>query len=695
VPKRHNSASSIIFILLLSVMLPVFLPAKAAAPYNSMNQTPAATSMSDMDGGWFTITENGQTHGLWNNVWNNPFNEPHTEYVQASTTSSTFSAGAGWNWTIANPTGDTYSYPNIWQGVGLGPGLVDTDNRFPFLVGSYGSLSTNIPQVQVSATGSWALAFDIFLFHDSSSFGQSNVQAEIFIILKMGGSYAHPPSTLGHVPSAGVTYSYGVWSKSPSEAIFWRTDNPTSPFSQAIDIYDFINYLVKLGKAQTTNVLAMVALGVEPIQGSGTFTVDSYYWTLGTGPTTTTISTSTQTTQSSTSTQTSGKTSTSTQTSSTRSTSSTSSTASTSSSSTRSTQLTTSQVSMPIITLTPSSASAGSTIHVLGSGFSTADVVCSFSGSAVSASSCSISNGMLTGSFNVAGVSPGYYLITAIGSPGGDSASVTLNLNAPRITLNPSSGPVGATISVAGIGFSLTDTACTIGGGSIASSTCTISGGALAGTFLVSNVTAAIYAVTATGNPAGDSAVASFQLTAASPSVTLNPTSAKAGATVTVSGSGFATTDTTCLIEGSSGSISTSTCTISAGTLAGSFVVANATAATYAIKVTGSQVGDWALAALTIDPSSTETTTTQSHTSIPSSSTTALPEQTISSTHSVAVTTVTASQTPATSQSASSTQIVSPQTMPPIPGFPSASIVIGMILGAVVLALIRRRRAES
>ena len=587
--------------------------------------------------------------------------------MQASNTSSAFEAGAGWNWPISNPVGYTYSYPCIWQGVGLGPGLVNTDNRFPFVVSSYASLSTNIPQVYVSASGSWALAFDLFLFHDSSSFSSSNVQAEIFIILKMGGTYSHP-STLGQVRSAGVTYGYGVFSTSPSEAIFWRTDSPTPPFNQATNMYDFIDYLVKIGKAQTTNVVASVALGIEPIQGSGTFTIDSYYWTLSSSQTSSTTSTSVQTSISST---------------------------------TSSSQTTASLVNNPIIALTPNSASAGSTVHVSGSGFLTGDASCSFSGSPVSASDCSISNGLLTGSFVVAGVGSGYYLITAIGSPGSDSASVTLNVNGPALTLNPSSDSAGATVSVSGSRFSPTDTACTLSGGSIASYTCAISGGALAGTFVVSNAGTGVYGVTATGSPAGDSAIADFQLTAAIPSVTLNPSSGQAGAMVTVSGSGFASTDSTCTIEGSTGSISSSTCTISSGTVTGSFVVANATAATYAIKVTGSQVGDSALAAFTINPSLTQTatsTTTRSPTSTSTSSTTAVPEQTSSVSTLSSLTsamTNTASTTHTTSQRSSSTLNTAPEALPPIPGFPSESIVIGIILGVVALALTRRRRTQQ
>ena len=217
---------------------------------------------------------------------------------------------------------------------------------------------------------------------------------------------------------------------------------------------------------------------------------------------------------------------------------------------TSSSQTTTSIVNNPSIVLTPSSASTGMTVYVSGSGFLTGDIGCSFSGNPVGASNCSISNGMLTGSFIVAGVGAGSYSITTIGSPGSDSASTTLTVIGSAITLNPSSASAGATVSVSGSGFSPTDTSCTLTGGSITSYTCAVSGGTLTGTFVVSTAGAGVYGVTATGSPAGDSATANFQLTASTPSITVNPNSAQAGATVTVSGSGFAPTDSTCTIAG-------------------------------------------------------------------------------------------------------------------------------------------------
>jgi hypothetical protein len=372
-------------------------------------------------------------------------------------------------------------------------------------------------------------------------------------------------------------------------------------------------------------------------------------------------------------------------------------TASTTSETTASTKTSTLIVNSPSVALTPSSTAAGLLVYVSGSGFLAGDIGCSFSGTPVGASTCSISNGMLTGSFLVAGVGRGSYLITAIGSPGGDSASATLIVTGPTIKLNPSSTSAGTTVTVSGSGFSPSDTSCTLSGSSVASYACAISGGILAGSFVASTATGGTYMVTAEGSPAGDSTTATFQLSTTTPTITLNPPSGQAGITVSVSGSGFAPTDSTCTIEGS-GSISSSFCSISSGTVTSSFVVASARPATYAIKVTGMQSGDSASAAFTVNPSLTQiatiTQTTSSMTLSSTSSMTIAPQQTtVVSTLSTVTSALTGtpSTNRTTSPAASSTLASVPEAMPPLPGFPVESIVIGMVLGMMALWAAGRR----
>jgi len=212
------------------------------------------------------------------------------------------------------------------------------------------------------------------------------------------------------------------------------------------------------------------------------------------------------------------------------------------------------------------------------------DTSCSLSGGAVGTSSCAISGGSLAATFVVASVGAGSYTITVTGSPGADSATFNFQVpnSGPSITLSPASAPAGSTVAVSGSGFSASDTGCSLFGGPIGTPVaCSISGGTLTGSFVVADVSADSYTITATGSPAGDSASTTF--TRLAPSITLSPSTAQSGATVTVSGSGFDTSDTICSFVG--GGVGSQSCSISDGTLTGSFTIANAASGTYLVSV--------------------------------------------------------------------------------------------------------------
>ena len=271
--------------------------------------------------------------------------------------------------------------------------------------------------------------------------------------------------------------------------------------------------------------------------------------------------------------------------------------------------------------------------------------------------------------------------------------SSTIAASSPSIALNPTSAPAGSTVNVTGSGFSMSDTGCLISGSSVSASSCVISGGTVKGSFVVSTVAVGSYTVAAIGGPAGDSATANFQLILPIPSITINPNSVEVGASVTVSGSGFAPGDSTCTITGSGGSISSPSCSISAGAVTGSFIVANVAAAVYTISVTGNQAGDSVSADFTVDASSTQTTssTSISTTMTSRSSTTTVAQPTIVVITSV-VTTVVSSPTTTALRTSSSISVTMPMTLPPVPGFPLESIITGIILGLTFLAIVRRRR---
>jgi hypothetical protein len=114
----------------------------------------------------------------------------------------------------------------------------------------------------------------------------------------------------------------------------------------------------------------------------------------------------------------------------------------------------------------------------------------------------------------------------------------------PQITLNPTSGQVGDSVSISGSGFAASSAITATFGGSavtLSGTTTTDADGAFTGaTFTVPASTAGGHTVEVT-DASSNFADATFTVT---PKITLNPTSGPVGTTVTVTGTGFAGTST-------------------------------------------------------------------------------------------------------------------------------------------------------
>jgi hypothetical protein len=255
-------------------------------------------------------------------------------------------------------------------------------------------------------------------------------------------------------------------------------------------------------------------------------------------------------------------------------------------------------VALNPLMLNPVSAQYGvwSEVQVWGSGFSSEDTSCTLSGTPVLSPGCTISAGILTGSFNVADVPVGSYIVTATGDQEGDysSASFTVLPPSPAL-LGSSSGPDGALVSISGVGFYLTDSSCGLSGSPISAPTCsiTLGTGTLTGSFVVTGPPGT-YAITVTTN-GGDSGEATTSFTVTSQQITFIPQfEAQPGAIISVKGSGFSPTDTSCSFSGKPVGTTTIPCAIAGGIItSGSFVVANVPSGTYSITATGS-TGDMA-----------------------------------------------------------------------------------------------------
>ncbi|MFH1381507.1 MAG: hypothetical protein ABIH70_01280 [Chloroflexota bacterium] len=183
------------------------------------------------------------------------------------------------------------------------------------------------------------------------------------------------------------------------------------------------------------------------------------------------------------------------------------------------------------ITVNPSSGKVRSQTAVSGTGFNPSRSVNISFDNALQATTTTDS----TGSFNTSVTVP----LSAAGSHTITANDGTLSSSSPFITqasmtITPTRGPMGAEITVSGIGF-LATTAITVQlGGNTAQNTTTDTNGSFTTTFTVPQMTAGTYTLITSD---GANAVSvEFTITA---SFSINPSAGHVGSTVLVSGTGF------------------------------------------------------------------------------------------------------------------------------------------------------------
>jgi len=245
-------------------------------------------------------------------------------------------------------------------------------------------------------------------------------------------------------------------------------------------------------------------------------------------------------------------------------------------------------VTTPAITVSPLQGPEGATVTVSGTGFSvTSAVTLLFDNVAIA--SCPVSGGLTTNpsggfgcTFDVPSGTSGTSVVAT--DVGGQTASGTFLVTTPAILVSPSQGPVGATVTVSGTGFSVTSLVALEFDG-VATSTCssgslvTTASGAFGCTFLVPGGTSGS-SVVAT-DVGGQMATGSFTVTV--PAITATPNQGPVGSSVTVSGTGFSVTSTVGLLFDGvviSGCVSGSLGTDSGGAFSCSFAVPSGTSGT-------------------------------------------------------------------------------------------------------------------
>jgi hypothetical protein len=153
-----------------------------------------------------------------------------------------------------------------------------------------------------------------------------------------------------------------------------------------------------------------------------------------------------------------------------------------------------------------------------------------------------------TRSFTVPPSVSGNHTVTATGSSSGSSSAI-FNVT-PKLSANKASGTAGTSVTVTGSGFAASEAGVTLtlAGSTVSSSITANAVGNWSSTFDIPEIPGGSYALEAHGNSTLASSVtgANLQVT---PYITINPSNAPEGSTVTVSGYGFKAKETNIIVS--------------------------------------------------------------------------------------------------------------------------------------------------
>jgi hypothetical protein len=188
------------------------------------------------------------------------------------------------------------------------------------------------------------------------------------------------------------------------------------------------------------------------------------------------------------------------------------------------------------IDISPTSGPVGTLVSISAQGFTASSTyTVYFSGVAIR--SGSTGTGTFTTTFSVPSYARGQYLVTV--TVGADSSSETFDVT-PQITLSPSSGYVGDTVTVSGSGFNAGSVTIYFDTTNVRTATASASGAFSGATFTVPESYRGDHTVKGR-DASGDSPGVDFTV---SQKITVTPASGGVGDTVSISGTGFAASST-------------------------------------------------------------------------------------------------------------------------------------------------------
>jgi len=237
------------------------------------------------------------------------------------------------------------------------------------------------------------------------------------------------------------------------------------------------------------------------------------------------------------------------------------------------------------IWLKPTRASAGSTIEVFSSNldFTAGETVRTyFEATLVNTTTASATNGSLYATFAVPSASPGTYDVTAIGLTSHVSYIATFTVPTLSITLSPTWGPPGTTVTVTGEGFTILGLVKIYFDGTYRTSDSANTYGNMSTYFTVPTTTLpGAHTVKANDFSTGNNATKPFTVPA--PTITLDHYWGYPGQTITVSGGNFTKTGTVRIYFGTI-TAPVATTTASGGVISITFDVPSVLPSTYTVR---------------------------------------------------------------------------------------------------------------
>jgi len=236
------------------------------------------------------------------------------------------------------------------------------------------------------------------------------------------------------------------------------------------------------------------------------------------------------------------------------------------------------------ITINPTSGAVGDTVTVSGTGFAAnSNVSFFFDDASVGTTPTSNGNGTFSGTFSVPATSRGSHTVKAQDASA-NAATATFSVSV-KLTVSPTSGAVGDTVTVGGTGFAAnSNVSFFFDDAAIGTATSTNSGGTFTGSsFTIPPTTRGGHTVKAQ-DASANAATATFSV---SQKITISPTSGTSGSTVNVTGTGFGANKTiTITYNGAAvGTTPAALTTDDKGSFSGSFAVPSGLAGTYTVQV--------------------------------------------------------------------------------------------------------------